>query len=216
MSIAKAPQAGPSRSERHRTWWNIPNGLTIARIILTVVLFVTLTFHDSLTYFPSLVLFVIAATTDWLDGFLARRLGQVTSLGRVLDPFADKLIICGTFVFLAADPRMLQTPGGLHPWIVVVILSRELLITGLRSFLEGQTVDFSAKWSGKLKMAAQCLLTIIAFIYLDYRQTDNWQYLFWIMLVGLTYITLFLTVYSGIAYVAAGLRQMRHLEDLEL
>ncbi|GIX02605.1 MAG: hypothetical protein KatS3mg112_1542 [Thermogutta sp.] len=97
------------------SWWNIPNTITTARIVLTIFLFVTLAFHKQLGYLPSLVLFVVAAGTDWLDGFLARRLHQVTSLGRVLDPFADKLIICGTFVFLAADPKMLETPGGLHP-----------------------------------------------------------------------------------------------------
>lgn len=195
-------------------WWNVPNALTVGRIILTVVLFVALTFHEQLTYWPSMLLFVIAAATDWLDGFLARRLGQVTALGRVLDPFADKLIICGTFVFLTADPHMQQTPGGLHPWIVVIILSRELLITGLRSFLEGQTVDFSAKWSGKFKMAFQCLLAIVAFLYLDLPEASPWASTLWYLLVIITYGTLILTVYSGAAYVAMGIRQMRRLENL--
>jgi len=194
------------------SWWNIPNTITTARIVLTIFLFVTLAFHKQLGYLPSLVLFVVAAGTDWLDGFLARRLHQVTSLGRVLDPFADKLIICGTFVFLAADPKMLETPWGLHPWIVVVIISRELLITGLRSFLEGQTVDFSAKWSGKFKMAFQCVLAIVAFLYLDREATPAKDPGLWTLLVIFTYGTLLLTVYSGAAYVIIGLRQIRRLE----
>ncbi|MGB9687624.1 CDP-diacylglycerol--glycerol-3-phosphate 3-phosphatidyltransferase [Thermogutta sp.] len=193
-------------------WWNIPNTITSLRIILTIFLFVTLAFHRQLGYLPSLILFLVAAGTDWLDGFLARRLRQVTSLGRVLDPFADKLIICGTFVFLAADPKMLETPGGLHPWIVVVIISRELLITGLRSFLEGQTVDFSAKWSGKFKMAFQCILAVVAFLYLDLEATPTKDPGLWTLLVIFTYGTLILTVYSGVAYVIVGLRQLRRLE----
>jgi|YelNatPaOPRAMG01_1025707.scaffolds.fasta_scaffold103369_2 CDP-diacylglycerol--glycerol-3-phosphate 3-phosphatidyltransferase len=199
-------------SAEKMNWWNIPNTITTARIVLTIVLFVTLALHSQLGYFPSLVLFVIAAGTDWLDGFLARRLHQVTALGRVLDPFADKLIICGTFVFLAADPKMLETPGGLHPWIVVVIISRELLITGLRSFLEGQTVDFSAKWSGKFKMAFQCILAIVAFLYLEGGGTPTQNAALWTLLVIFTYGTLILTVYSGAAYVVIGLRQLRQLE----
>lgn len=199
---------------QQNTWWNVPNVLTVGRIALTVILFIALAFHQRIGYFPSLVLFAVAAATDWLDGFLARRLGQITTLGRVLDPFADKLIICGTFVFLTADPRMQQTPGGLHPWIVVIVISRELLITGLRSFLEGQTIDFSAKWSGKFKMAFQCLLAIVAFLYLDLPPNGAWSSLLWYPLVITTYGTLLLTVYSGAAYVAIGVRHMRHLENL--
>ena len=66
------------------------------------------------------MLFVIAAGTDWLDGYFARKYGQVTTLGRILDPFADKVIVCGTFIFLAAIPDMQQVPWGLRAWMVVV------------------------------------------------------------------------------------------------
>jgi len=174
---------------------------------------VTLSFHEQCGYLVSIVLFVVAAATDWLDGFLARRLNLVTPLGRILDPFADKLIICGTFVFLAATPKMLQTPWGLHPWIVVVVISRELLITGLRSFLEGQTVDFSAKFSGKLKMGFQCVTAVFAMLYLgDSGQNSQLTYLLWLGLVLSTYLTLLTTVYSGLAYVRIGLKKVKGLE----
>lgn len=194
-------------------WLNLPNSLTLLRIGLAIALFVTLSFHEQCGYLVSIVLFVVAATTDWLDGLLARRLNLVTALGRILDPFADKLIICGTFVFLAATPKMLQTPWGLHPWIVVVIISRELLITGLRSFLEGQTVDFSAKFSGKLKMGFQCVTAILAMLYLgDSGQNARLTDLLWLGLVLSTYLTLLTTVYSGLAYMRIGLKKVKGLE----
>ncbi len=186
----------------NRSWRNLPNLLTLSRIILAVVLFVVLSFPASVTYLIGLAIFLLAALTDFLDGYLARRFHLVTPLGRILDPFADKLVICGTFVFLAASPRMLETPWGLHPWIVVVIIARELLITGLRSFLEERQVDFSARWSGKIKMALQCLLTVVAFAYLAFDQappgSPAWC---WISLVALTYAALLVTVYSGYRYV---------------
>ena len=110
---------------------------------------------------PAFVLFVVAASTDWLDGYFARRWGLVTQLGRILDPFADKLIICGTFIFLAAVPA-----SGIAPWMAVVVMGRELLVTGLRSFLEQKGIDFSAEMSGKLKMVLQCVAAGASLFYL--------------------------------------------------
>ena len=192
-----------SRRSAEAWWWrNLPNLLTLSRIFLAVILFALLSFPSSATYWIGLALFLLASLTDFLDGYLARRFHLVTQLGRILDPFADKLVVCGTFVFLAASPRMLETPGGLHPWIVVVILARELLITGLRSFLEQMRIDFSARWSGKIKMALQCLLAVVAFAYLAFDQeppgSPAWC---WISLVVLTYAALLVTVYSGYQYV---------------
>ena len=80
----------------------LPNQLTILRLMLSVVMFGFIAWEYYLT---SMVLFIIAAGTDWLDGYYARKYGQVTTLGRILDPFADKVIVCGTFIFLVAVPR---------------------------------------------------------------------------------------------------------------
>src|ERR1044071_9331417 len=95
----------PTSTVAHRPMlnvvWNVPNVLTVARLVLSVFCFFCLAIG---WYLPALVLFVIAAGTDWIDGFYARRYGQITQLGRILDPFADKIIICGTFTFLAAVP----------------------------------------------------------------------------------------------------------------
>ena len=145
-----------------RTIFNLPNQLTSLRLILAVVMFAFIHFEFYLT---SMVLFIIAAGTDWLDGYFARKYGQVTTLGRILDPFADKVIVCGTFIFLAGSPTFVNMPewyAGLRPWMVVVIVGRELLVTALRSFLEDRGSDFSAKMSGKLKMVLQCVAAGVA------------------------------------------------------
>src|SRR3954453_23106931 len=125
--------------------WNVPNVLTIARLVPSVIWFVTLTLG---WFLPSLVLFAIAAGTDWVDGFYARRYGQITQLGRILDPFADKIIICGTFIFLGSVPPTVtgESASELAAWMAVVVVARELLVTALRSFFEEHGTDFSAKW----------------------------------------------------------------------
>src|SRR5262245_12867839 len=123
-----------------RTIVNFPNQVTTARLVLAIVLFVLLHFEQ---YMAGFVLFLITAGTDWLDGFWARRSGQITILGRMLDPFVDKVVICGTYIFLAAAPN-----SGLKAWMAVLVLGRELLVTALRSFLEQQGADFSAALSG--------------------------------------------------------------------
>lgn len=128
--------------------FNVPNQLTSARLIISVVMFFFIAYQ---WYGTSLVLFIIAASTDWLDGYWARKYGQVTTLGRILDPFVDKIVICGAFIFLAAVPD-----SGIRAWMAVVVVGRELLVTALRSFLEGEGADFSAGMSGKLKMVLQC------------------------------------------------------------
>ncbi len=135
--------------------WNVPNVLTIARLVLSVFCFVFFVFE---WYLPALIFFAIAAGTDWVDGFWARRYGQVTQLGRILDPFADKIIICGTFTFLAAVPPMAtgESASQVAAWMAVIVIARELLVTALRGFFEERGSDFSAKMSGKLKMVIQC------------------------------------------------------------
>jgi CDP-diacylglycerol--glycerol-3-phosphate 3-phosphatidyltransferase len=132
--------------------FNVPNQLTVLRLLLSIVLFVFIAYEYYLT---SLALFVIAASTDWLDGYWARKYGQVTNLGRILDPFVDKIIICGAFIFLVPIAN-----SGVVAWMAVVIVGRELLVTALRSYLEGEGADFSANMAGKLKMVVQCLAVV--------------------------------------------------------
>jgi CDP-diacylglycerol---glycerol-3-phosphate 3-phosphatidyltransferase len=194
--------------------------LTFLRLILAVVMFCLIAAE---WYMASFVLFVIAAGTDWLDGYFARKYGQVTTLGRILDPFADKVIVCGTFVFLVAAPGMhpALVPGrvgdptyyevllGLRPWMVVVMVGRELLVTALRSFLEDQGADFSAKISGKLKMVVQCVAAGACLFYLDYPSAASVPgWVRWTMISSI-WAAVVLTVYSGVIYMVVAGRLVR-------
>jgi CDP-diacylglycerol--glycerol-3-phosphate 3-phosphatidyltransferase len=187
--------------------FNLPNQLTGLRLVLAVIMFGLIATEH---YLGSMVLFVIAAGTDWLDGYFARKYQQITTLGRILDPFADKVIVCGTFIFLLAVPEMLDTPWGLRPWMVVVIVGRELLVTALRSFIEDQGSDFSARWSGKLKMVLQCVAAPVCLFYLNYAvvKSEPPAWVWWLLVISL-WSTVILTVYSGLVYIVAAARLLR-------
>ncbi len=128
---------------------NLPNLITLSRLILAGVLFVMIDYEG--WWRSAAALFVFAAATDFVDGYIARRYGMVTTLGRILDPFVDKIIICGAFVFL------LQKNSGVNGWMVIIVIGREMFVTSLRAFMEQHGKDFSATWSGKIKMALQCV-----------------------------------------------------------
>ena len=188
--------------------FNLPNQLTSLRLVLSLVLFGLIgTEH----YFASLWMFLIAVGTDWLDGYYARKFNQITTLGRILDPFADKVIVCGTFIFLVVAPGMVAEPRGLRAWMVVAIVGRELLVTALRSFLEERGSDFSANLSGKLKMVLQSVAAAAALVFLDYRgAAPEWVY--WTTIVSI-WLAVILTVYSGAIYVWIAYKLLRHNAD---
>jgi CDP-diacylglycerol--glycerol-3-phosphate 3-phosphatidyltransferase len=200
----------PARAEGVISPWNVPNAMTALRMLLAVVLFFLMPYGY---YGTSLVLFVVAAGTDWVDGWWARRYGQITVLGRILDPFADKLIVCGTFIYLAAEPALTGVPGGLAPWMVVVIVSREMLVTALRGLIEKQGGDFSAKMPGKLKMVFQCIAAAACLAYLmDPGFPENVTLstylavgIHWTMIVAL-WASVVMTLYSGYLYIVAATR----------
>ena len=137
-------------------------------------------------------LFLVAAVTDFLDGYFARRYGMITAFGRVADPFADKVLICGTLVILLKFPVAREL---LPAWLVVVILAREFLVTAVRGLVEASGEAFPADRFGKYKMVAQCvtaaaLLTLVAGTELFY-EVARWG----------VWVTLVLTVGSGVGYV---------------
>jgi CDP-diacylglycerol--glycerol-3-phosphate 3-phosphatidyltransferase len=199
------------RAARARRMWasafNLPNQLTGLRLLLTCVLFGLISAGYYLTGF---ILFVIAASTDWLDGYFARKYGQVTNLGRILDPFADKVIICGTFIFLLADRMMLETPWGIRAWMVAVVVGRELLVTALRSFIEDRGGDFSANWPGKVKMVLQCIAAGAGIFYLRYAggEAAAPPFIYWTFVLSL-WAAIVLTVYSGLIYIGAAVRLLQ-------
>jgi len=185
---------------------NVPNTLTVSRLLLSIVLFVLMALGQ---FLPATIVFIVAASTDWLDGFIARRYGLVTVLGRILDPFVDKVIICGTFIFLVAEPR-----SELKAWMAVVVVGRELLVTALRAYLEQQGADFSASMSGKLKMVFQCVAAALSLGYLHYvsgRESVDAesQQLFLYTLRGAVWAAVVLTIWSGVEYIFAAARLIR-------
>jgi CDP-diacylglycerol---glycerol-3-phosphate 3-phosphatidyltransferase len=134
--------------------FNLPNHLTASRFVLGLVLFALIELRDTFDVWGwCFVVFAVAAATDWLDGYFARRQGIVSSLGRNLDPLVDKVVVCGAYIFLL--PLGLER-AGLAPWMVTVVVARELIITSLRGFLESQGATFGADWLGKVKMGLQC------------------------------------------------------------
>ena len=135
---------------------NLPNALTLLRIFLVPVLVAVLLTRVDGHVFLGAGIFALAVATDYLDGYLARRRNQVTRLGILLDPLADKLLIAAAFLSLVEM--------GLVPaWVVMIILARELAVTGLRNVAAGRGVLIGASALGKAKMVAQvtCVLLLL-------------------------------------------------------
>jgi CDP-diacylglycerol--glycerol-3-phosphate 3-phosphatidyltransferase len=136
------------------TVWNVPNRLSAIRLGLSIFTFV---FISVGWYWAAFIVFVVAAGTDWVDGWWARKFDQVTKLGRILDPFCDKVLVCGTYILLAVAMREFPWYAAITGWIAVVVFGREILVTGIRGFIEQSGGDFSAKMAGKVKMWFQCI-----------------------------------------------------------
>jgi CDP-diacylglycerol--glycerol-3-phosphate 3-phosphatidyltransferase len=185
--------ATPPRRLRLLNW---PNILTLARLGLSVVLFACI----AAAWWPAgLVVFCVAAVTDWLDGYLARLQNLTSALGRNLDPLVDKVLVCGAFIFLLPVPA-----AGLTPWMVTVVVGRELIVTGLRGFMETiPGVVFGADWLGKLKMGLQCAVLIAVLLLLSLEGVEAARSAVAFLApvtVGLTYVMLVVTVLSGVQY----------------
>jgi CDP-diacylglycerol--glycerol-3-phosphate 3-phosphatidyltransferase len=183
----------------------VPNLISAARLVLAIVLFVLV---ERAMYPAALVAFVIAASTDWIDGWYARRFDAVSVLGRILDPLVDKVIVCGAFILLAGRPAAGQPGSSILPWMAVVVVVRELVVTALRAELERSGRDFSAGWSGKLKMVFQCLaiaaeLTVRSGLVLD---TQAAQAVVRVVASLLAWTAVVLTVWSGAEYLVAATR----------
>ncbi len=187
---------------------NLPNAITLSRFVLALVLFALISFDGY--WQTAAIVFVIAAMTDFLDGYLARKYGQVTVLGRILDPFVDKIIICGSFIFLMAWPK-----SGVTAWVTFAIIAREMFITQLRAFMEQRGTDFSAKWSGKIKMGFQCLAVPLCLLSLSPEFLANWSSVIselqLIQFRDLSiWATVAITVYSGVEYSWRAFHILRH------
>jgi CDP-diacylglycerol---glycerol-3-phosphate 3-phosphatidyltransferase len=189
---------------------NVPNVLSVVRLLLAVVMFTLIPWQRFEMTLVALAVFVVAASTDWIDGYWARKYDQVTKLGRMLDPFVDKIIICGAYIMLAAEQLAAEQWYGITSWMAVVVVAREMLVTGLRSFIEQGGGDFSAKWSGKWKMVFQCFAVGAALVCLalDQRQQLIPAWVQWTMFAS-AYLAVIITVYSGVEYIVAAAKLLR-------
>lgn len=180
--------------------WTLPNLLTLSRLPLAVLLFACIAQQ---WWWAALATFGLAALTDWLDGVAARRLHQSSAIGRNLDPLIDKVLTGGAFIYL-----MPVEDAGLMPWMVVVIVGRELLITGLRGIMESHGIRFGADAWGKLKMVLQCavLVVILAVLGLKPHLPDHVVPGVFAVQTALIYLMLAATIISGVQYLGRAAR----------
>ncbi|HEX4032230.1 MAG TPA: CDP-diacylglycerol--glycerol-3-phosphate 3-phosphatidyltransferase [Terracidiphilus sp.] len=152
---------------------NLPNSITMSRIVMIPLLLWILSSHfpwrgpDGTQEIAAAILFVLASMTDGLDGYLARKRGQITTMGMLLDPLADKIMVTAALVALVAyNPEIVKV------WIAVVIVGREFLISGLRSIASSEGFTISASELGKLKTVIQIVSVVLAILA---HRWDQWQ-----------------------------------------
>ena len=165
-----------------------PNALTLYRIAAVPVIVVLLLFPNRVCTAIAALIFSMAAITDFLDGFFARRRGLVTSFGKIMDPLADKLLVSSTFIMLAAL-------GWVPSWVVCIIVGREIAITGLRNFIAENSRDISSSSLGKYKTGFQIAASIPLLFHYPYFGIDMHA-------IGTLYLwgALALTLWSGADY----------------
>src|SRR5579875_1943834 len=176
--------------------WNLPNQLTAARFVLALLLFALIAAE---AWWWCLIVFVVAAFTDWLDGYLARKQNRTSNLGRILDPLVDKVLMCGVYICLL--PFGIEGQW-LWPWMVTIVVARELVITGLRGWMESHGAVFGADWLGKFKMGLQCAAVIAVFVaFLVPQGSGVWNFFFDSVRNILIWVMVVITLLSGLQYI---------------
>jgi CDP-diacylglycerol---glycerol-3-phosphate 3-phosphatidyltransferase len=179
---------------------NLPNLLTIFRILLVPILVVVLLTKFDGKEWWGFGLFLVAAVTDLLDGYIARRRQQVTRLGKLLDPAADKILISAAYISLVEmDPRMVPA------WMIVTIIAREFAVSALRSFAASEGVVLPAGWSGKVKTVCQVVSIALVIIHEQIGELGR------LAPVSL-WVAVAVTVYSGLEYFVRVGRQLFRAE----
>jgi CDP-diacylglycerol--glycerol-3-phosphate 3-phosphatidyltransferase len=197
---------------------NLPNTLTLLRLVIAAGFFATISLsvlrgegHEASRQLWGNIavgLFIIAAATDALDGHLARKWGVVSDFGRIMDPFCDKVLVLGTFAYLAS-PRFAEIDAnghvssmttGIWAWMVVVIISRELLVTAIRGVLESKGIAFGADWWGKSKMILQSIAAPFC-LFVAVNPTIMAMSFFSGLQMVLVWATVIVTTISAIPYI---------------
>ncbi len=192
---------------------NLPNSITMSRIVMIPLLLWILSPHFPLRgehgeqEILASVLFVLASITDGLDGYLARKRGQITTMGMLLDPLADKIMVTGALIALVAyNPQVVKV------WIAVVIIGREFLISGLRSIASSEGFTIQASDLGKLKTVLQIVTVVSAILA---HHWDQWHFgdlvipVKWIAVAAI-YFTVLVSIISAIDYFVGFWKQIDH------
>lgn len=179
---------------------NLPNWITLSRLLLTVPFLIALETPGQVWAWAALIIFIVAACTDFVDGYLARKLNQVTPLGALLDPLVDKVLVTGALVALTYK-------GAVPAWSVTLILFREFLVTGLRTLEATQGVVLSAGMLGKLKAVLQMVAIGFLLFALDPAGRGLTSHPFASIGLAIYWAAVAMTVVSGAQYLWAG----RHL-----
>lgn len=169
---------------------NIPNYLSISRVLSVPVFIILMLDPTPMRGLLAGIVFGLASATDWLDGYLARRWGQVTKIGKLLDPIADKILIASALIMLVATDQ-----SKVPPWIAILIIGREIAVTGLRAMAASEGVIIPAENMGKYKVGAQ-ITAVLSFVLNYYIRAD------WADDLGnaALWVAMVLAVYSGAQY----------------
>jgi len=173
---------------KYQDIFNLPNSITLARISVIPFLFLLLMSPGPLLSLVLAVLFVLASITDFLDGFIARKYNMITTMGKFLDPLADKLIVNSAMILMIPI-------GRIDTWIVVVIIIRDLVVDGIRSIASSEGIYIQASILGKQKIVAQIIAVTALIIHYPILGINT-------HLVGtvILYVAFIFTIYSGIDY----------------
>ncbi|MDC3414071.1 CDP-diacylglycerol--glycerol-3-phosphate 3-phosphatidyltransferase [Aquibacillus sp. 3ASR75-11] len=188
---------------------NIPNRITLSRIFLIPIFILLLSVPFDwgeipigervlpISHLVAGVLFIIASATDWIDGYYARKFNLVTNLGKFLDPLADKLLVSAALILLVEM-------GFAPAWIVILIISRELAVTGLRLVAAGEGIVLAASQAGKLKTWTQIIAVSVLLLH-----NFPFSYIGFPFGSIMLYIALIITIYSGVDYFVKNWHVMR-------
>jgi CDP-diacylglycerol--glycerol-3-phosphate 3-phosphatidyltransferase len=210
--------------------WTLPNQLTVSRLLLAGVFFVLLALYElppkECGYLLNIcfVLYLVGGLTDVLDGYLARRWQLTSAFGRIADPFVDKVLVCGAFALLAGSnfifnghqgrfetalPSWLtgHMASGVQGWMVVAVVAREFIVSGIRGYSEAQGKRFPATVWGKLKMFTQSVAICAVLCQLaNWSQPERpWAI---ILKLSAVWLSVAVTVVSGLAYINQARRLM--------
>ncbi len=172
---------------------NLPNRITILRILMIPLYLVLMALHTEVSIWLAAIVFALAALSDYIDGNLARKRGEVTDFGKFMDPIADKLLVLLPMILLCS------TGGAIDVWAVLIMVAREIIVSGFRLIAAGKGVVIAADKSGKLKTVVQIVAVLMLTLSIPYA---------WIVV----WVATALSAYSGAEIV---LRNRKVLEESE-